>query len=148
MGLKVLNNISKSVSVVGGGGDRYEEGTPCIAGKYYYDDEDNRYKCIKDTDGTIPLTDITYFEPVTIDDELQILMSERVVVLTSSLAAGETSVTFTNNAITPDSIIDINVDTEGVYLENREVSGNTLTITFSEHSATLGVKVVIRSFHI
>jgi archaellum component FlaF (FlaF/FlaG flagellin family) len=75
-------------------------------------------------------------------------MSERVVVLTSSLAAGETSVTFTNNAITPDSIIDINVDTEGVYLENREVSGNTLTITFSEHSDTLGVKVVIRSFHI
>lgn len=75
-------------------------------------------------------------------------MSERVVVLTSSLPAGETSVTFTNNAITPDSIIDITVDTEGVYLENREVSGNTLTITFSEHSAALGVKIVIRSFHI
>lgn len=144
MGLKVLNNISKSVSVVGGGGDRYEEGTPCVAGKYYYDDEDNRYKCIKDTDGTIPLTNITYFEPVTIDDELQILMSERDTVLTSSMEVGQTSVVFTNNAITSDSIIDIYTDTYGVNPENVEVSGNTLTITFEAQSATLGVKVVIR----
>lgn len=30
MGLKVLNNISKSVSVVGGGGDRYE-GEPLVS---------------------------------------------------------------------------------------------------------------------
>ena len=60
MGLKVLNSIGgKSVSIVGGGGDRYEEGTPCIAGKYYYDDDNNRYKCIKDTGGSIPLSNTT-----------------------------------------------------------------------------------------
>jgi hypothetical protein len=95
MGLKVLNNISKSVSIVGGGGDRYEEGTPCIAGHYYYDSDMHRYKCIKDTDGSIPLTNTTYFEPLSIDDEfgnintnINGLESKRTLKTTTLVASG------------------------------------------------------------
>jgi hypothetical protein len=71
MGLQVLNSASKSISFIGGGGDQFVLGTPCLANHYYYDGNLVRYKCIQDTDGTIPLSNEEYFVQRSIDDQME-----------------------------------------------------------------------------
>lgn len=62
-------------------------------------------------------------------------------VLTDTLEAGETTVTFTNNAITVNSTLDIYTDTFGVNPTNVTVSTGEIVLTFSAQSNDLGVKV-------
>lgn len=62
-------------------------------------------------------------------------------VLTDTLEAGETTVTFTNNAITANSTLDIYTDTFGVNPTNVTVSTGEIVLTFSAQANDLGVKV-------
>lgn len=62
-------------------------------------------------------------------------------VLMGTLAAGATTLTFTDAAITDDCIIDVYTDTFGVDPTSIEQSGNTLTLTFAERSEAVCVKV-------
>ena len=62
-------------------------------------------------------------------------------VLTDTLEAGETTVTFTNNAITANSTLDIYTDTFGVNPTNVTVSAGEIVLTFSAQANDLGVKV-------
>lgn len=64
-------------------------------------------------------------------------------VLTATLDAGSTSVSFVNEAITSDSTIDIYTDVYGVNPTNVSVSGTTLTITFDAQADAVSVKVRI-----
>ncbi len=61
--------------------------------------------------------------------------------LTSTLKAGEISVSFTNDAITDDSAINVYTDTFGINPTNMSVSGTTLTITFGAQDTDVRVKV-------
>jgi hypothetical protein len=65
--------------------------------------------------------------------------------LTATLAAGSTTLTFTDASITSDTIVD-NVLTSvyGVIPENMTISNGSLTLTFEEQATDVGVKVVIR----
>lgn len=62
-------------------------------------------------------------------------------VLTDTLEAGETTVTFTNNAITANSTLDIYTDTFGVNPTTVTVSAGEIVLTFSAQANDLGVKV-------
>lgn len=64
-------------------------------------------------------------------------------ILTSTLTAGNTTITFTNNAITSTALIDIYTDDPDVGWESRSVSSTTLTITFPVQASDLSVKVRI-----
>ena len=66
------------------------------------------------------------------------------VVLTSTLAAGATTLTFTNAAISASALIDVYTDTFGVNPSNQSVSGTTLTLTFKAQAAAVVVKVLVR----
>ena len=61
--------------------------------------------------------------------------------LTAVLAAGETTLTFTDAAITGDSIIDIYTTIFGVSPSAMEQNENTLTLTFDAQTDAVGVKV-------
>ena len=64
-------------------------------------------------------------------------------VLIDTLEAGETTLTFTDNAITTNSTIDIYTDTFGVNPTNVTVSAGEIVLTFDARSTDLGVKVRI-----
>lgn len=66
------------------------------------------------------------------------------VLLTATLAANATSVSFTNAAITSTALIDIYTDVYGVSPKTATVSGNTLTLTFTARSAAVGVTIIAR----
>lgn len=65
----------------------------------------------------------------------------RGTVLTETLAAGETALTFTDVAITDDSMIDAYTNKSDVIPSAVEQSGNTLTLTFDAQTEAVGVKV-------
>ncbi|MCM1104887.1 MAG: hypothetical protein NC409_12375 [Clostridium sp.] len=62
-------------------------------------------------------------------------------VLTQTLSAGETELTFTSAAITDDSMIDVYADTFGVYPTAIAQEGNTLTLKFDAQDSDVRVKV-------
>ena len=64
-------------------------------------------------------------------------------ILTGTLTAGNTTITFTDNAITATALIDIYTDDPDVGWESRSVSSTTLTITFPVQASDLSVKVRI-----
>lgn len=64
-------------------------------------------------------------------------------VFIDTLDAGETTLTFTDNAITTNSTIDIYTDTFGVNPTNVTVSTEEIVLTFDARSTDLGVKVRI-----
>lgn len=64
-------------------------------------------------------------------------------VLTAVLDTGETSLTFTDNAITDDSMIEIYTNVFDVNPTAITQSGNTLTLTFDAQAKTVNVKVRI-----
>lgn len=63
--------------------------------------------------------------------------------LTGTLTAGQTSITFTDNAITTDSIIQIFVDTSfsNVWWNSVTLSTGSLTISFPAQNSDMPVKV-------
>lgn len=68
----------------------------------------------------------------------------RGVVLTGTLLAGETSVSFSDLSITDDAIIETYTTVFGVSPTNMTQSGSTLTVYFNERESDVGVKVLIR----
>lgn len=64
--------------------------------------------------------------------------------LTSSLTAGQTTVTITDAAILTTSTIDIYVDKYGISPEDVTVTTGSIVLTFAEQASDLGIKVVIR----
>lgn len=64
--------------------------------------------------------------------------------LTATLTAGNTSVTFTNQAILTTSMIDVYVDTWGVAPTNVVVSAGSATLTFEAQQSDVSVMLVIR----
>ena len=59
---------------------KFISGTACVAGNYYIAD-DKLYKCIANTDGTIPITNTTYFKPTTVMNEVNEKVSGEYVLL-------------------------------------------------------------------
>ena len=64
--------------------------------------------------------------------------------LTATLTAGQTTLTFTDSAITANSTIDVYTSVYGVNPEDMTVSSGSLTLTFDVQSSNVGVKVVIK----
>lgn len=62
-------------------------------------------------------------------------------IMTDTLAAGATTLIFTNSAITDDSLIDIYTDNAEAKLSKVDQSENTLTLTFDKQTTAVGVKV-------
>lgn len=67
--------------------------------------------------------------------DLQVDKQTKPVILTGTLAAGSTSITFNNAAITDNSTIDIYMNKSGVEMTNWTQSGTTLTLTFNAYSS-------------
>jgi len=65
------------------------------------------------------------------------------IVLTDTLAAGDSEITFTNAAITTDSDLQFKTSIYGVNPIGVSVSQGSLTLVFDPQSSALGVKVVI-----
>ncbi len=63
--------------------------------------------------------------------------------LEQTLAAGATTLTFTNDAITDDSMIDVYTDPYCSGLTAARQDGNTLTLTFEAQEADMQVKVKV-----
>lgn len=64
--------------------------------------------------------------------------------LTSTLAAGQTSLTFTDASITTNSTVDVYTSVYGVNPEKMTVTSGSLTLTFDAQASDIGVKVVIK----
>ena len=62
-------------------------------------------------------------------------------VLAGTLTAGDTTITFTNNAITATAMIDIYTSDKSVGWIDRTVSGTTLTLIFPPQSSNLAVRI-------
>lgn len=65
----------------------------------------------------------------------------RGTVLTGTLAAGATTLTFTDASITDDCMIDIYTNNAETIPSATVQSGNTLTLTFDAQENAIGVKV-------
>lgn len=61
--------------------------------------------------------------------------------ITGTLTAGQTSLTLSNEAIATSSTIDVYTDTYGVNPTAISVENGSVTLTFDEQAADLGVKV-------
>ena len=55
----------------------YKSGVNCVAGKYYTFNN-KLYLCVKNTDGSIAITNTTYFTNTTVGEELSILGNTRI----------------------------------------------------------------------
>ena len=66
-------------------------------------------------------------------------------VLTSTLAAGATTLTFTDASIGNNSLIDVYTDTYGVNPKTMTQSGTSVVLTFKAQSAAVGVKLVVKN---
>ena len=64
--------------------------------------------------------------------------------LTGTLAAGETTLTFTDDAVTDESMIDVYTDPYCTGLSAVEQSENVLTLTFDAQEADMRVRVEVR----
>lgn len=64
------------------------------------------------------------------------------VLLSGTLAAGETSISFTSEAITEESLIEVFVNLSGVSEPEKSFdAASTLTLTFEAQEEDMGVKV-------
>lgn len=68
----------------------------------------------------------------------------RGVILTSTLTAGSTTLTISDNSITTDSTIDIYTNTYRVSPSDVSVIAGSITLTFSAQANDINVKVVIK----
>lgn len=62
-------------------------------------------------------------------------------ILTTTLAAGNTSLSFTNSNISSSTAIDVYTSSSDVSYKTMTVSGTTLTLTFEAQSSSLAVRV-------
>lgn len=60
--------------------DAFENGTACKTGNYYIDDS-TLYKCIKDTDGTIGISNTDYFEKTNVASEIGTKLNRTIDVV-------------------------------------------------------------------
>ncbi len=72
-------------------------------------------------------------------------MKTEFLTLIQTLESGETSVTFTNDAINTNSVIEIYTDNFEVYPDSVDVNNHTLTINFDEQINDVNVKIVINN---
>ena len=73
------------------------------------------------------------------------IASARGKELTSTLTAGQTTLTFTDSDITTNTIVDnVLSSVQGVTYESIEVENGVLRMTFDEQAVNVSVKVVIR----
>lgn len=72
------------------------------------------------------------------------LINDDTTIMTQTLAAGSTTLTFTSDAITDESMIDVYTDSYGVNPNNITQSGNTLTLTFDAQAKNVNVKVKVK----
>ena len=80
----------------------------------------------------------------TINDLLNLIYGSMDASVEGTLTAGETTITFTDSAITDDTSIEVYTDTFNVAPESVEVSDGSITITFAEQETDLGVRVVFK----
>ena len=80
----------------------------------------------------------------TINDLLNLIYGSMDASVEGTLTAGETTITFTNSAITDDTSIEVYTDTFNVAPESVEVSNGNITITFAQQETDLGVRVVFK----
>lgn len=66
-------------------------------------------------------------------------------VLTKTLAAGATSLSFTDNSITDDSLIDVYSDPFGVTMLTANQSGTTVYLTFKAFSEDARIRILVRN---
>lgn len=66
-------------------------------------------------------------------------------ILTATLSAGSTTVTFTDASIGNNSVILITTDPYGVVPTDATQSGTTVTLTFDVQSSAVGVKIVVKN---
>ena len=66
------------------------------------------------------------------------------VILTDTLTAGSTSISFTNMLIDDDCLIDVYTDSYGVNPTAIGQNNHTVTLTFAEQQYDVGVKLVVR----
>ena len=79
------------------------------------------------------------------DDKLQGQVDKlRGKTIVSTLKAGETSITITDEAITDSCDIDVYTSVYGVNPKTITVSDKSITLTFKEQTKDIGVKVVIK----
>lgn len=71
--------------------------------------------------------------------------SDKPTILTSTLAIGATSLTFTNAAIGNDSRIRVTTNPFSMGLEDAVQSGTTVTLTFAPQEVALSVKLEIHN---
>ena len=66
-----------------------------------------------------------------------------IVSLSGTLIAGQTSITFTNSAITTNSTFEFFTDKFGVVPTGATVSSSSIVLTFTAQSSNVGVKVKV-----
>lgn len=71
------------------------------------------------------------------------LKADKSTILSGTLSIGETSITFTNDVLTEDSIIDIYTDVYGVSPKEVSSSIGSLTLTFDAQTVAVNIKVVV-----
>ena len=74
---------------------KFVSGTACVAGNYYIAD-DKLYKCIANTDGTIPVTNTAYFKQTTVMNEVKVGV-EYVLLAEGNISIDTESVTVALN---------------------------------------------------
>lgn len=129
--VKVMNEIPSG----GGGGGEYTAGTgiDITDGAISVDiDSDSTGFVVYDKEnGTIGLSAALKAQIATVTP----------VILTATLEAGQTSLTFTNQAIRTTSVIDIYTSIYGVAPTDATSSAGTLTFTFEAQASDLTVEV-------
>lgn len=69
---------------------------------------------------------------------------DKDLILVGTVEAGHTEITFTNERITEESMVDVYVDIFGVSPKNIIYSENSITLMFEALDIDLNIKVVIR----
>jgi len=79
-----------------------------------------------------------------IDAELHRLSTRAGKILTSTLTAGQTTITFTDSSITANSTVDVYTSVYGVSPTEITSSTGSITLAFDSQDSDLSVKVVIK----
>ena len=79
------------------------------------------------------------------DGRIYVIMDDdNKLILTGTLEAGHTEVTFTNERITEDSMVDVYVDIFGISPTNIVYTEHAITLSFDALDVDLKIKVVIQ----
>ena len=84
-------------------------------------------------------------EEVKNDGRIYVIMDDdKEIILTSTLKAGSTQLSFTHERIAQDCMLDVYTDKFGVSPTNISYTGNTVKITCAALSSDLKVKILIK----